>query len=56
MSERVGPNHCPYCGEEDLRPQEAEAAGWECRSCLRLFSLRFQGMAPRPASASGGSQ
>ncbi len=52
MSGRAFPLHCPYCGDEDLRPHEvAEGAGhgaWECRSCLRAFSLRMLAMiAPR---------
>ena len=25
MSERAVPFHCPYCGDEDLRPSEAPA-------------------------------
>jgi len=41
MSERVVPQHCPYCGETTLFPQEQ---GWECRSCLRAFSVSYQGM------------
>ena len=52
MSERAVPFHCPYCGDEDLRPHEAEnGAGhgqWECRSCLRAFSLKLLGLLSRP--------
>ncbi len=53
MSERAVPFHCPYCGDEDLRPHAPEGAegdaadirgGWECRSCLRVFSLRLIGL------------
>ena len=47
MSERAAPLYCPYCGDEDLRPYEAEGAGhgaWECRSCLRAFSLKMLGL------------
>jgi hypothetical protein len=49
------PYLCPFCGEEDLRPAvgPAHAGGppvWHCRSCLRLFSLTFHGLAPREAS------
>jgi hypothetical protein len=53
--ERAVPYVCPFCGEEDLRP--ADQGRWHCRSCLRLFSLTFHGVAPaaslspRPASA-----
>ena len=59
MSERSVPFHCPYCGDGDLRPHEAvseagevssPAGTWECRSCLRAFSLKMLGMI-RPAGA-----
>ena len=33
--------HCPYCAEETLFPREQ---GWECRSCLRAFSVTFLGL------------
>lgn len=54
---RVTPFLCPFCGEEDLRPHEVvDEAGevtsphgsWECRACLRAFSLKSLGMIPRP--------
>jgi transposase-like protein len=49
---RAVPFHCPYCGDEDLRPHESvEGSGhgqWECRSCLRAFSLRMLGVIARP--------
>ncbi|PSK96964.1 hypothetical protein CLV30_12452 [Haloactinopolyspora alba] len=69
MSEtRAAILHCPFCGEEDLFPAEAVASdeggapvaqdsGWECRSCLRAFSVKLLGLsaraarAPRPRSA-----
>jgi transposase-like protein len=47
MSERAVPFHCPYCGDENLRPHESEEGGhgaWECRACLRAFSLKMLGM------------
>jgi transposase-like protein len=54
MSERAAPFHCPYCGEEDLRPlppeslragQTQQAHGsWLCGSCRRAFALRFIGL------------
>ena len=59
MSGRGIPFHCPYCGDEDLRPHEVvDAAGevtsphgtWDCRSCLRAFSLKMLGLV-RPAAA-----
>ena len=70
MSERVTPFHCPYCGDEDLRPHEpfetprssapqepGDRGGWECRSCMRAFSLKLIGML-RPAAEppDGGGQ
>lgn len=54
---RAVPFHCPFCGEEDLRPHEVVSqtgevssphGAWECRACLRAFSLRSLGMIPRP--------
>jgi ribosomal protein L37AE/L43A len=41
-SERAIPFYCPYCGEEDLEPAEADGQ-WHCRSCARFFQLRFAG-------------
>ena len=34
--------YCPYCAEETLFP--IEDGGWECRSCLRAFSVKFLGL------------
>ena len=34
--------YCPYCAEETLFPREE--GGWECRSCLRAFSVAFLGL------------
>jgi hypothetical protein len=57
MSGGAAAGYCPYCGDEDLRPTivapAAEPAGasrkpepgaWECRSCARVFSVRFLGL------------
>jgi ribosomal protein L37AE/L43A len=41
MTERAVPYLCPFCGEEDLRP--VPDGGWNCRGCLRVFSLTFHG-------------
>jgi len=52
MSTRAVPFHCPYCGDEDLRPHAEEGhGGWECRSCLRVFRLTMVGQLRRPESA-----
>ena len=41
-SSRQAIAHCPYCAEETLFP--LEGGGWECRSCLRAFSVTFLGL------------
>lgn len=41
---RAVPFHCPYCGEEDLRPHGESHGEWECRSCQRAFKLGFIGI------------
>lgn len=54
--------HCPYCGEEDLRPSAAveRGAAWECGSCARVFSVELHEVNrdlvtrnPTPGSTSG---
>jgi hypothetical protein len=42
---RAVPFVCPYCADEDLRPDE-ERAVFHCRACDRRFALRFLGMGP----------
>ena len=49
---RGEPFHCPYCGDGDLWPREGDHGSWECRSCLRAFSLKLLGLL-RPG---GGTQ
>lgn len=39
MSKPATPFHCPFCGDEDLRPAEDDAAAWSCRSCARVFTV-----------------
>jgi hypothetical protein len=41
-SSRQAIAYCPYCSEETLFPREE--GGWECRSCLRAFSVSFLGL------------
>ncbi len=51
---RTPPYHCPYCGEEDLRPNEAGHGAWECRACARVFSVKFIGLlSPQNRSTQG---
>lgn len=56
MNRRMAPFHCPYCGEEDLRPHVPEEGSghgsWECHACLRAFSVRFLGLL-RPTGSAG---
>ncbi|TDE09253.1 hypothetical protein [Jiangella asiatica] len=60
MSEtRAAIMHCPFCADEDLHPAEAlfsaedasrsveQHGGWECRSCLRVFSVKLLGLSTR---------
>ncbi|MGH3938628.1 MAG: Insertion element protein [Pseudonocardiaceae bacterium] len=47
MSEsRAAPFYCPYCGEEDLRPEAEPHAAWRCADCRRVFVVRMVGLAP----------
>ncbi|HET8660311.1 MAG TPA: hypothetical protein VFM55_15095 [Micromonosporaceae bacterium] len=45
--ERVVPFHCPFCGEEDLRPADAAPRAWECRGCTRVFTVTLVGLRTR---------
>ena len=45
---RAAVSCCPYCGGEDLHPNEASHGAWECRECLRVFAVRLLGLAVRP--------
>ncbi|WP_324786808.1 hypothetical protein [Streptomyces sp. H51] len=47
MSERAAPFYCPYCGDEDLRPNEESHGAWECAACNRAFRLKFLGLLAR---------
>jgi transposase-like protein len=48
MSGHSVPQHCPYCGDDQLFPYSEQHGTWECRSCLRAFSVKFVGLlAPR---------
>ncbi|HEY4017890.1 MAG TPA: Insertion element protein [Pseudonocardiaceae bacterium] len=45
MTERAVPMCCPYCGEEDLRPEEEPQGAWLCAGCRRVFSVKLVGLA-----------
>jgi ribosomal protein L37AE/L43A len=50
-AERAVPFQCPYCGDEDLRPHGDAHGAWECRVCLRAFSLKLLGLVrPTPVA------
>jgi hypothetical protein len=53
MTERGFPIHCPYCGEQDLWPHDEAHGSWECRGCLRAFSLKMLGLVRPGASTQG---
>ncbi len=48
--ERATLHYCPYCGDEDLRPEEGGHRRWSCRSCTRVFEVAFVGLLARPGS------
>jgi hypothetical protein len=54
MSGHSVPLHCPYCGGERLFPHGDTHGAWECRECLRAFSVRFVGLLS-PARAAGAA-
>lgn len=48
VSENRAPaQYCPYCGEQDLWPSEASHGAWSCRSCTRVFAVKFLGLGRR---------
>lgn len=54
------PYHCPFCGEQDLRPVEDDPNAWVCRSCARVFTVTLvrleRGLVPGHVAASGGER
>jgi transposase-like protein len=50
MSVHVVVMHCPFCGEEDLRPNETVHGAWECRGCARVFSVKLVGLLNKGAA------
>ncbi|WP_017610421.1 hypothetical protein [Nocardiopsis xinjiangensis] len=56
MAERAAPHYCPYCGDEDLLPEEGagvkgQGYPWSCLSCARVFRVTYVGL--RSASFNG---
>ena len=44
MSSHSVPLHCPYCAGENLHPHGDVHGAWECRDCVRAFSVKFIGL------------
>jgi len=42
--QRAAPQYCPYCGDEDLRPEPSSRRAWHCRACARVFEVSFAGL------------
>ncbi|HEY3871149.1 MAG TPA: hypothetical protein VGM10_22510 [Actinocrinis sp.] len=55
MSERAAPQYCPYCGDEDLRPEPSGHRAWHCRSCARVFEVAFVGLKFTSAGAAAAA-
>lgn len=37
------PSYCPYCGGEELWPNEETDFAWKCGECLRVFEVKYHG-------------
>ena len=44
-TQRAVAYYCPYCGEQDLRPEPEPRAAWRCAGCTRVFVVSFVGLA-----------
>ena len=42
--QRAAPQYCPYCGDEDLRPEPSSLRAWHCLACARVFEASFVGL------------
>ena len=40
---RATVNNCPYCMSENLFPDDETDNAWQCRECMRVFSVKFHG-------------
>lgn len=47
--------YCPYCGEEDLRPEPEPDGSWRCADCRRAFTVSLVGVVPPAAPREVGS-
>lgn len=44
---RATVNNCPYCTSANLWPDAETDNAWQCRECLRVFSVKFHGQLHR---------
>ncbi|HEY6566657.1 MAG TPA: hypothetical protein VI341_03980 [Actinomycetota bacterium] len=57
MSVRAVPFYCPFCGEQDIRPDDAGTTAWRCESCERHFELTVTSVgALKQRSGSAGEE
>jgi transposase-like protein len=50
VSVRAVPFYCPFCGEQDIRPDDAGSTAWRCDSCERHFDLTVTFLGARSRS------
>ncbi|TWP34430.1 Insertion element protein [Leekyejoonella antrihumi] len=48
-------NACPYCGEDDLRPEPEPRGAWRCAGCTRVFVVTFVGLSVGGPVGAGAS-
>lgn len=46
-SRRATVNNCPYCMSTNLFPDAETDNAWQCRECLRVFSVKLHGQLHR---------
>lgn len=44
---RATVNNCPYCMSTNLFPAPETDNAWECKECLRVFSVKLHGQIHR---------
>jgi predicted RNA-binding Zn-ribbon protein involved in translation (DUF1610 family) len=54
-TERAVIFYCPYCGDEDLRPEPEPRGAWRCVSCARVFTVTYLGLSVPHEGASPGA-
>ena len=49
--DRSPAQYCPFCGDTNLWPHEASHGAWECRDCVRVFTVKFLGLSGQVLAA-----